>query len=340
MSRMIWMLGVASLMGCSGDDSDGKDGDTASTAAEACANSVLTAYPASSATDAFYRSDVEFRLAAPDAMASISLTDADGNMVTGTSSVEETKVTFTPDEFLASSTGYTATLTWSCDPYAVSWTTSDVGPDVDPSELIGRSYTLNIGTGRFVEPEGVGDLVGGLIEFNMLVGVTDATNDMVLMTGAISADVTSVEQDPCTTTIDFPEADFMENPFFSVAADILPLEVEGFDLGLEDVVLSGAIAPDYSRAEGVVLAGKIDTRPLVDMISPGGGEDAVCILLQTFGADCVECSDGSGNYCLNLYVDSMTAEGRDGDPIVPVTPEDVAANPDCGEATTGTTTGS
>ena len=335
MSRMMWMFGVASLIGCSAESDLGKDDTASSTAGEQCSNSVLTAYPASAATDAFYRADIEFRLAAPDAGASITLSDADGNLVTGTSSVDETRVVFTPDALLTPSTGYTATLTWSCDPYPVSWTTSDVGPSVDASELIGRSYTLNIGTGRFVEPEGVGDLVGGLIEFNMLVGVTDATNEMVLMTGAISSDVTSVEQDMCTTTIDFPEADFAENPFFEVSADILPLEVEGFDLGLEDVVLSGAIAPDFSRAEGVVLAGKIDTRPLVDMISPGGGDDAVCILLQTFGADCVDCSDGSGQYCLNLFVDSMVAEGRDADPIIPVTAEDVEANPDCADTTTG-----
>lgn len=315
---------------CSSDDGDKDSSDTAGTAtADACANSVVTTYPTAGDASAFYLTNVEVSMAAADASATLSLADADGNDVAGTSATMETMVSFDPTDALTPSSNYTATLAWGCDAYSFEFTTSETGAAVDTSGLVGNTFSLALGSGRFVKPEGVGDLVGSLLEFEMLVGVTEADDMNVTMMGAISEGVGNSMQDMCTTTIDFPAADFSQNPFFEVQADVLPLVVQGMDLGLQDVLLSGALRPDGSAAEGVILAGKLDTRPLVPLLSPGGADDAVCVLLQTFSADCEECADGSGPYCLTLYVDSMTAEARTGDALVTVTEKDIAANADC-----------
>jgi hypothetical protein len=117
-------------------------------------------------------------------------------------------------------------------------------------------------------------------------------------------------------------ADFSANPYFEVVSDALEINVEGFEIVIEDLTLSGAFAPDASYIDGVVMAGAIDTRPLVELVSPGGGDDAVCVLLQTFNADCEECGDGSGPYCLTVYVDSMQANDANMT-IVPLTEDDI-----------------
>lgn len=306
--------------------------NTATSSTSPCNNAVLVTHPAEGATDVFYRTAVEFQLAAPEPGATLTLVDQAGREVLGTSSVNGSTVVFTPYDLLDSDTGYTATLDWACEPsVSVSWATTDVGPAVDASDLIGRSYSVSLGSGRFVEPPGVGVLLGSMIEFNMLIGVTNATGDRVYLRGSMSSEASSTEQDMCVTTLEYPPADFSQNPFFEMAADSLPLKIAGFDTAFEDMVLSGAISPDYTRVEGVTLSATIDTRPFVDMISPGGDESAVCTLMVTFGVDCEACSDGTGDYCLGLHVDSMVAEERSGAPIVEVTEEDLKTNPACDE---------
>ena len=109
----------------------------------------------------------------------------------------------------------------------------------------------------------------------------------------------------------------------------MPLEVEGFSVVIDDLQLSGAFAADGTSVQGVTLAGKIDTRPLVELVSPGGADDAVCVLVSTFGVACEACSDGSGDYCLTVYVDNMVAPEQAGLTIQPRTAEDVAADPAC-----------
>jgi hypothetical protein len=325
------VLGALNLAACSSDDGGKDTSDTAGTGSDGCPNSVVTTYPTAGDTAAFYRTNIEVSMAAADASATLTLADADGNDIAGTSTTDEKTVAFDPTDSLAPSSNYTATLSWGCDAYSFEFTTSETGAAVDASDIVGNTFSLALGSGRFVKPEGVGDLVGSLLEFEMLVGVTEADDMNVTMMGAISEGVGNTMQDMCTTTIDFPAADFSNNPFFEVQADVLPLVVQGMDLGLQDVLLSGALRPDGSAAEGVVLAGKLDTRPLVPLLSPGGADDSVCVLLQTFSAECEECADGSGPYCLTLYVDSMTAEPRSGDALVPLTEKDIAANADCAE---------
>ena len=92
--------------------------------------------------------------------------------------------------------------------------------------------------------------------------------------------------------------------------------------------MSGAFDPAGAVISGAVLAGSIDTRPLVPLIDENGGENAVCELVGTFNIQCETCATG-GDFCLSLLVDSMAAEEVPGVTVIAVTEADVTANPDC-----------
>jgi hypothetical protein len=338
MTRFALALGALALVACGGDkDDDASGGTGASTTTGGgggggggCANSIINELPENGASGAYYRTNVYFTLATAEADASLSLADSAGGDVAGTSAVDGTLVTFTPTAPLAPGETYNSTLDWSCGPTESSWSVdSSVGTAVDPGALIERAYSLDLSSGNFVQPSGVGELLGSLLEFSLFVGVTAADDTSVAMVGALSDD-SGTAQDLCSTTIDFPvAADFTENPFFSIQSDSLPLEVEGFSVVIDDLELSGAFAADATSVEGVTLAGKIDTRLLVELVQPGGADDAVCVLVSTFNVDCEPCSDGTGDFCLTVYVDNMVALEQGGFTIQPRTAEDVAADPAC-----------
>lgn len=339
MTRFALVLGALALIGCSGSKDEGS-GDTAGTttggtaggAGGGCANSILSELPANGAADAYYRTSVYVTLATAEADATITMTDSAGGEVAGSSTAEGNVITFSPSAPLTPGETYNSTLNWSCGPTESSWSVDPgVGDSVDSAGLVSRAYSLDLSSGNFVQPPGVGDLLGSLLEFSLFVGVTAADDTSVSMIGALSDD-SGTAQDLCSETIDFPvSADFTENPFFVIESDSLPIEVEGFEVVIDDLTLSGAFAADSSSVEGVVLAGKIDTRPLVDLVSPGGDDNAVCVLVSTFNVSCEACSDGSGDFCLSVYVDNMSAMEQAGLTIEPRSAEDIAADPSCSE---------
>jgi hypothetical protein len=335
MYRTLWIATSLSLLAC-GSTKD-ESGDSGAAEDMGCPNSILEEFPESGTDSAFYRTSVEFTLATADAAASISLSDEAGTDVPGTSSVVDNRVVFKPSSPLSSSTTYNATMDWECGPTSVTWMTSGVGdPIEDVGGLVDQTYSLDLASGRFVQPAGVGDILGSLLEFELFIGVTKADASSINMIGALSDD-SGLAQDLCTETIDFPvAASFGENPYFEIVSDSLPIAVEDFVVVIEDMELSGAFSADASSVEGVVLAGKIDTRPLVDLVSPGGGENDVCVLMQTFSVDCEECGDGSGPFCLTVFVDSMTATGVDDLTITPRTADDIALDAACDTGSTGT----
>ena len=137
-------------------------------------------------------------------------------------------------------------------------------------------------------------------------------------------------QDTCEETIDFPTAaDFTDNPFFAVGPDTTTLSVEGLDVTIDDLLISGAFSPDGSYIAGATLAGAIDTRPLVGLIDPEGGENTICDLVATFGVACEACSDGSGDFCLTLLVNDISAEELPGTTLVSRSADDIAADATC-----------
>ncbi|MBA2320291.1 MAG: hypothetical protein H0V89_03960 [Deltaproteobacteria bacterium] len=335
MTRFAWLLGVMGLVAC-GDKDDTGEGSAVEDdgpAAEECLNLVSETFPATGTADAFYMTSVEFTLQTVEADATVTVTGPSGE-VSGSSVVDGNRVLWTADAPLEASTAYEANLNWSCEATTIAFTTSDVGSEVPATDLTGNVYSLPLTEGRFVEPEGLGEIIGGLLDVSVLIEVTSATETDLEMMGALASETDPNAQDLCTETIDFPAvADFSANPFFSVGPADTLISVAGIDIAVDDLAISGAFSPDGDRIAGAAFSGSIDTRPLVELVGTGTEEDSVCALVLGFGIECIACSDGSGNFCLALAVEDMTAEIVAGTDLVPVGPDDVESNPDCATTT-------
>ncbi|MCO4745059.1 MAG: hypothetical protein KC912_09740 [Proteobacteria bacterium] len=290
-------------------------------------NSVEDVFPADGVNNAYYRTSVEVRLDDADADATIEI---DG--VSGTVEVVDDRVIFTPDDVLDSSTEYTMTTTYtgedgSACPVETTFTTSEVGAAIGTvSDLVGNSYDLDLESGRFVQPEGIGSLLGKYLgDVTIYLAVESASDTKIKMVGALADETTVTQQDHCSPTIDFPEADFA-NPYFEVDAtgQTTSFTVSGITVDIDDLVVSGAFSPDGTYIAGGVLAGSIDTRPLVDLVEEGGEPDAICELAGSIGVDCEECPDGE-MLCLSLYVDNLAAPQATSTTITPQTETEMCA---------------
>ncbi len=327
--RISTVLLLSLALGCKGNDDDAEPKDSGDTTGDSCPTEILEFHPMDGDSAVYYRTAIEFTLADGDGSESVAVTGPSGD-VAGTSAVVENKVVFTPDAPLESNTVYTVTLDWCTGRTITSWTTSEVGGPVDESALIGSTFSLDLASGRFIEPPGIGPLIQQQIpgDLSVLIGVTDVSGGEIMMMGALG--LADDSQDMCQPSIDFPvAADFSENPFFIVGPDTMELTFEGITVAIEDLMISGAFGPDGAYLAGAALAGEIDSRPLVGLVGATGDDGAICDLAVTFGVTCEACASDGEPYCLSVFVDSIDAEGVPGVTLVPVTDEDVLNNPSC-----------
>ena len=289
------------------------------TGSSTCGISVWDDFPADGVNDAFYLTTVELWFSTVIGDETVEVSQG-GAPVSGTTTIDEDRIIFTPDAPLSPNTTYDVQYTW-CGGTGVldtTWTTSATGAPAPPAGLIGNVYEVGLNNGRWLEPPGLGSLLKGLVgDVSFWVAVTYADDSEITMMAALTTN--GLAQDMCTPSIDFPvAADFSANPFFSIQSDALDLSIQGIGLTIEDVVLSGAFTPDGSAIDGVTVMGAIDTRPLAD---PAG--DTACDQLVAIGVDCQECSDGSGPHCVSIVVDSIFAPEVPGATLVQVTQFDI-----------------
>ena len=327
------ILGLIGMMfACSGDKT-GETGDVAATntCPDGAEITISNTYPTSDAANFYILDSVEFTLSAEDPAASLSLTGPEGD-VAGSSAVNGTKVTFTPDAALAPSSSYTASLSYcnSEDPVDVAFSTSALGEELTV-DLVGKTYAVDLASGNFVQPPGIGSLLGGLFENNILMSVT-ASGDSLDFIGALSVEGDTA-QDTCAETFDdFPSADFTNAPMFSVPEADLSLSISGYSATIYALAVSGTFAADGSYFGGGELSGELDARQLVDIV--GGlmdgveSADDVCGLVAGFGVSCSDCTSDGEAYCVNLEVNRLVAN-ETGETLVPITAEDIAADADC-----------
>jgi hypothetical protein len=284
-----------------GDDDDDTTG---------CGNEVNDYVPESGETNAFYRSDIVAVLDDEDPSASLALSGG----VTGTTSIQGTVVSFTPDAPLTNGETYTATLTYECGEESWDFTVGDVGAAADEAALPGSTYSLDLASGTWVQPAGVGDLIATLIgDVEVLFGVisVDPKAGTIPMIGALGDG--NGNQDICSPTLDFPVDPTWDNPYWEVTTPSLDIAVDGFTISVTDVTLAGAFTADGSSIQGGLLRGVIDTEPLVEELSPGGTSGAVCLLISSIaaGVECVDCGDGDET-CLEVWVADIAAGKVDG----------------------------
>jgi len=326
--RITTVLFAVFALGCKGGDDGDKAKDT-DVKDDGCPTEIVEFHPADADGAVYYRTAIEFTLVDGDGSESITVIGPGGDLA-GTSSIVEGKVVFTPSTPLESSSQYTVTLDWCTGPTTTTWTTSEVGAAVDGPALINSTFTLDLQSGRFIDPPGIGDLIQQSIpsDLSILIGVMDVVDNDIWMMGALG--LGDDTQDVCQPSIDFPvAADFTENPYFIVGPDEIELELEGILVKIEDLMISGAFGPEGAYLAGAALAGEIDSRGLSELIGATGDDDAICDLAITFGVTCTPCSSDSEPYCMTVFVDSIDADGVPGVTLVTVEQEDVDGNIDC-----------
>jgi hypothetical protein len=325
------VLSCLAMMACNNGDTDTDTDDVVE-----CNIKQVDVFPAPDEARAYYRTSVEANFKPEkDDNATIAVADSSGTAVAGTSSWRNNSLVFAPDAPLAPSTEYSTTLDYTCGngetkQIVASWTTSEVGAATDATALVGKSYVLDLANARFVEPEGIGALLSQYLTVDVLVGIESTDAGEIKMIGAIAEDGSEPPaQATCDPTIDFPVADFSESPFFAVSGDSFEISVDEFTVTLEDFALSGSFSPAGDYIDGVNLQGSIDTRPLVPLMGDEtSGDDAICVLAGSLGINCIPCSDGTGDFCLSLVADSISAPEGEG-PLTKI--EDPCALEACSE---------
>lgn len=316
------VLSALAVVACGGGDDSGSP-TTGTTAA--CDVEVRETFPATGATTWYHRGTLEFTLskADPDGNPTVMLMDGAGTMVQGTTSYNDsgTKVFFTPSAPLTPGGSYSATLSYCRGDVEIPFTCSSVGEPLSggPESLIGSVYGIDLANGRVVIPEGVGDVLTQYIDFLILAGVNNANATSLEIQGALADEADPTHQDYCEPSIAFPTADFSEAPYFIIGPQNTQLEVAGFSVSIDALKVAGTFASDGSQFAGGELSGLINTIPLVDLLFPGSTDpNAVCSFIAGFGVSCIDCSDGSGPYCLELLAVDLVAERVSGAPPVEI----------------------
>lgn len=318
MLRTISFMGLLALTACSSKDDDTSAGGDLPAAPACDVEGTALGYPtADGVSDFYYRAAVEFVFDGLDEDATIAVADGAGAAVEGTTTWVDSNLVFQPATPLAAQSDYSATLTHCAGSSTVSFRTDSLGAALeDEVDLVGNTYVVSLDGARFVKPAGVGSLLLGMLEQDILLGVVSVSDTEIQMMGAISQ-TDSTDQDMCEPSIDFPEAaDFTSAPFFSIGPQNTTLSAAGYDISISDLNFAGDFTADGGQIGGAILSGEIDARDIVGALVGGGlleeeDPDAVCDLIGTFGVACEPCASDSAAYCLSIYVDQITANVDD-----------------------------
>ena len=279
-----------------------KDLDTA----PPCEVGIDETFPAAGSTNAYYRAELEAHLTDSDPTATISV---DGRNGTSWLNEDQDVVYFTPDEPFDPNTDYTFTVSYCRGEAPVSFRTNDLGTElVDQTALLGNVYNLNLQDGRVVVPEGVGSVLEQYLEVQILIKVANVDADYLLMYGALADEDDPTFQDYCTETMDFPEAEFVDSPFFLIGPADTTISVGGYSVTIDQLEISGTFSSDGSYWGGGVLAGSVDTRALMSLVGDDAEDSAVCDLVAGFGVSCVICVEDGEPYCLEIKAVDLGGE--------------------------------
>jgi len=238
-------------------------------------------------------------------------------------------LSFTPDAALLPSASYTSTISWNSpdSPLTFEFQTGAYGNVVDDeSNLIGRTFNLDLASADFVEPPGVGPILQSSIGDTAILfsptGFVDSSNTAMHILGAVGEVISGeVSQDPCAQTLGFtagPDGDTgtaddvpatWNNPVMEMGPTDLVLNFQGIAATIQDLNITGTFHPSLSDMRGGTFSGRIDTRPLAPELDPEGGEDAICTLVsKTVGVECQECGEPNpGVFCLSIVAENVNA---------------------------------
>lgn len=289
--------------------------------------------------DVFIQDDIELSFGGLPDEVTVSLDDLAGEL---TSSGAD--YVFDPAEDLEPETDYTLTVQWSpsdFEPAVVTFRTSRHGTAVlDEEAMVGETLSLDLSTADFVEPPGLGPVIGDQLEGTPLLVMPLPDSDFgageLHVMGALGIEEGGViTQDPCAESVSFtagPDgvigtlddtpADWL-NPIFDLGPADLVLSVAGVEARLYDVFLTGIVHPERVDMRGVSFEGILDTRALAGAL--GGGPEAACeLLLDVAGVACEECGEPvPGEFCIDVVAENGVAVRVDGLQLLDVDCADV-----------------
>ncbi|MCB9664495.1 MAG: pentapeptide repeat-containing protein [Alphaproteobacteria bacterium] len=223
---------------------------------------------------------------------------------------------------LAYDTRYRLQGTYSCGgqigPIFVTEEQSE--PPVTPDEIRNRTYAVDLGSGRVVEPAGLGSLLGPQLANagrDLMIRVTRVQGAVLdILVGTAEPTRSSWDQPRCEPTTPVDDLDLGANPVFRGVVDELGFELGGIPVTLQDARLTGRFLDDGDEMDLVGFAGRLDIRPIASIFGSGSTPQQLCQTLPfvTNGAvSCGPCPDGTGNFCIPMSVQEL--EGVDAAPF-------------------------
>ena len=289
-------------------DSD-TDADTDTGPWEDCEVEIEEVVPDQGATDVYYRTDVEFHLSDSIPGAPVIELVGPAGQVPGTTTLSEDGelVWFELGTPLEPLTSYTATLDYCAGEASFLFTTSELGRPCEAGH-VGKVYAVDLGEGRFLEPAGVGDLIGEYMTTEAMVAVLSESGvELDVILGFSEEDSTPPEQDLCFQTVDLRWA-HDQAPYFSYGPQDTSYTTASGTFTIMDLEMSGAFASDGSWFGGGELAMVLDCRELVVLIDEVDNAADMCNLSASFGAPCQACPSDGQEYCLAMRADQLVGE--------------------------------
>jgi MYXO-CTERM domain-containing protein len=277
---------------------------------------LLSWSPADGATDVSRTTSVEATFDRVDPSASMSVFA--GAAVAGAQSWNGTTLTFTPTNSLLAGTDYTSIVTTACGQESIGFTTESVGGPITGASLVDRTWELDVYSGTWIAPAGVGPILAGLAgDGTILLGVSHAgTNNLDLVFSGADETTTPTTQDTDWETVDITAVDFSQSPTFSGSFGSLTLDLAGVAVPVEQVAFSGTFDAGGSQIVDMSVTGFVDIRPAGPLL--GGTAQTSCLLLGAFGVGCTACPSGVGNFCVEADIRDITAFELVGQTITPI----------------------
>lgn len=294
------MLPLLTLLSACQPEIEAAPDDSGSSSSEVtCDTEIRSTWPLQGATDAYYRGSIEFTLTELDETATVS-TDIPG---TQTTRQDGLVIVYTPDEPLEPGQDVTVALNYCRGAPELSFTVSDYGTPLDGGvDLAATAWSLDLSTARFIDAEGLGDIVASYLQNALLLGASSVGADSFTMTMARSDG--SGDQDPCSRTTDLPTADFSDAPYFELSGSDVVVDINDVELHLGDLSLAGTFAADGQSIGGVTFTVTGDARDAGAWL--GIDPAVICELAESISVPCEPCSDGE-LYCGTVVASDLEA---------------------------------
>ncbi len=247
-----------------------------------------------------------------------------GGRVDGVSVRDGDTLRFEPSALLAADSSFTV---MSCTEPVWSFRTGHHGGTVGAGAIGSATWRVDLWSGRWRSPVAIPGLIGPDQSRSLLIEVAVSPTSLVTMTGAIT-ESGAPGQDLCVPTWSY-NAQFVDPQLFALAEDPPPIPIDN----LESVALPigldlFATADAEGRWLDAELRGEFDAEPFGALISDPDPPETACELFASLGDACEPCSDGRV-LCFAQRVDRLPMAATS-ENVVPVSPQDVAADPGCG----------